>query len=397
MARGRLISAFAGFGLACLILLIATGAPSTVSNRVVVAANAALTDAGHEWANAQAKGLAVEISGTAPNANAAQGALDDLRAALKAKGGSRVSFIGDIDADSAEDAPIEPYDGDWRIVFDGDMARLTGVGPGGLERQILLETLRDGLGETHFEDQTSESETPISQKWFDAAMRTARSLPLFEEGVIDYKAGVFSVSGVARDRGALEAAKDLLAAPSAPYSIAISLNVREPAAEDEPPVEDAEPDAEIVPSAPQIDPLALAQERADICNKALQRGLADFHIRFDSNSSEIDRGVARLLTDIAGIMRRCGRVRIEIAGHTDATGNETRNVALSQARARSVRAFLLNQGVGSASLSARGYGSARPLANNATERGRAQNRRIELIATPFPSIAADNNNEETTP
>ena len=69
-------------------------------------------------------------------------------------------------------------------------------------------------------------------------------------------------------------------------------------------------------------------------------------------------------------------MRLEISGHTDATGPEHLKRSLSQARADTVRRFLITQGVDEGRLSARGYGDTLPVADNRTEAGRALNRRV---------------------
>ena len=71
-------------------------------------------------------------------------------------------------------------------------------------------------------------------------------------------------------------------------------------------------------------------------------------------------------------------VRVEISGHTDSTGDSKKNMVLSKQRAESVRAFLIKQGCNASQLTAKGYGASRPIADNDTEEGKQQNRRVEL-------------------
>ena len=69
---------------------------------------------------------------------------------------------------------------------------------------------------------------------------------------------------------------------------------------------------------------------------------------------------------------------LQVGGHTDNTGDPAANQRLSQQRAEAVRDYLVARGVPAASLTARGFGSADPVADNATEAGRFRNRRIEF-------------------
>jgi outer membrane protein OmpA-like peptidoglycan-associated protein len=68
---------------------------------------------------------------------------------------------------------------------------------------------------------------------------------------------------------------------------------------------------------------------------------------------------------------------LEIGGYTDNVGNPTANQRISQQRADAVRRFLIEKGVSSDSLVAKGYGDSNPIASNDTEDGRFKNRRIE--------------------
>jgi OOP family OmpA-OmpF porin len=82
---------------------------------------------------------------------------------------------------------------------------------------------------------------------------------------------------------------------------------------------------------------------------------------------------------IGRMLLKYPKLQIEVAGYTDNVGNEEENVTLSQARADAVRRFLTGVAPSLAPmLRARGYGSADPRADNATEQGRLQNRRVEL-------------------
>ena len=79
------------------------------------------------------------------------------------------------------------------------------------------------------------------------------------------------------------------------------------------------------------------------------------------------------------LLREDPALRLSIDGHTDASGDAAHNLRLSEARARSVVAALTGQGIDAARLEAKGHGQSRPVADNATDDGRAKNRRVELV------------------
>jgi OOP family OmpA-OmpF porin len=85
--------------------------------------------------------------------------------------------------------------------------------------------------------------------------------------------------------------------------------------------------------------------------------------------------------DAMAIVRHHPNATFEVAGHTDAVGNDAYNQSLSQRRANNVRAYLVQQGVNEASMTAVGYGESQPVADNGTAAGRAENRRVELRIT----------------
>lgn len=84
----------------------------------------------------------------------------------------------------------------------------------------------------------------------------------------------------------------------------------------------------------------------------------------------------------AAVLRRCGRVRVIVIGHTDSSGRDEINQRLSLRRARNIQAIIEGFGVGDASIASAGRGASMPIADNATAIGRARNRRIEFSFAP---------------
>ena len=72
---------------------------------------------------------------------------------------------------------------------------------------------------------------------------------------------------------------------------------------------------------------------------------------------------------------------MSISGHTDSSGDAASNQSLSQARADSVRSYLISKGIAAARMTAAGFGQTKPIADNATPDGRRRNRRIEFAVT----------------
>ena len=123
---------------------------------------------------------------------------------------------------------------------------------------------------------------------------------------------------------------------------------------------------------------ALSSLRSGFTAADLTNALNTNVINFPSGSAQIPRESMPVLEQSASAIKSApaGTV-LEVGGHTDNRGNSTANLGLSQRRADSVRRFLIDKGVKSDSLVAKGYGDSNPIASNDTDEGRFKNRRIE--------------------
>jgi outer membrane protein OmpA-like peptidoglycan-associated protein len=101
-------------------------------------------------------------------------------------------------------------------------------------------------------------------------------------------------------------------------------------------------------------------------------------IQFAVNSSELTAASKTNLDDLARILNKYGDTNVLIEGHTDSTGKLEYNQTLSEKRAASVSNYLKTHGVTQVRLSNVGYGPEQPVADNGTEAGRQQNRRVEV-------------------
>ena len=104
-----------------------------------------------------------------------------------------------------------------------------------------------------------------------------------------------------------------------------------------------------------------------------------YGILFDLDSAVIRTESKPVLDEVLGLLRGEPDWKLLIEGHTDATGGDAHNQTLSQQRADSVKAYLVAAGIAAGRLQTQGYGESKPVADNATELGRAQNRRVELV------------------
>jgi OmpA-OmpF porin, OOP family len=116
-----------------------------------------------------------------------------------------------------------------------------------------------------------------------------------------------------------------------------------------------------------------------VCQQLFSGLLAKGKIRFESGRATIDPDSAGLLDRLIETALRCPSANIEIAGHTDADGEDGFNQALSEKRAQAVTDFLVKAGLPAERFTAMGYGSTQPVASNDTEEGKAQNRRIDFV------------------
>ncbi len=101
-------------------------------------------------------------------------------------------------------------------------------------------------------------------------------------------------------------------------------------------------------------------------------------VEFDSGKASITPAGLVILDQMAAVMLKLRGRKVEVIGHTDDIGLRASNVALSEARAEAVRAYLASKGVVADTVLVSGQGPDRPVASNATAAGRARNRRIEF-------------------
>jgi outer membrane protein OmpA-like peptidoglycan-associated protein len=136
------------------------------------------------------------------------------------------------------------------------------------------------------------------------------------------------------------------------------------------------------------DKAAMRTRLSEQLNKVLQtrdsaRGLivSMSDVLFDTGKYSLKPGAREKLAKVAGILVSYPGLNIEVGGYTDNVGGDAMNQTLSDNRANSVRDYLVQQGVGPNSVSAKGFGETSPVASNDNSAGRQQNRRVELLVS----------------
>jgi outer membrane protein OmpA-like peptidoglycan-associated protein len=106
------------------------------------------------------------------------------------------------------------------------------------------------------------------------------------------------------------------------------------------------------------------------------------NITFALNSSDLNAQFFNALDGVSMVLKEYDKTVIEVAGHTDSSGSDQYNQALSERRAQAVAGYLSSHGVKTQRLITIGAGEGHPVASNDTETGRAQNRRVEMTIVP---------------
>lgn len=137
------------------------------------------------------------------------------------------------------------------------------------------------------------------------------------------------------------------------------------------------------PSASPTPAPAPAPSRAGDCGtlQADITALMRTPVTFATNGYTLSRGTQQQLIRVAEKVKGCHSAHLTVNGYTDNTGNDGINVPLSASRAKSVATFLVAHGVPADSITSKGFGSADPVASNATPSGRAHNRRVAITVS----------------
>jgi OOP family OmpA-OmpF porin len=203
--------------------------------------------------------------------------------------------------------------------------------------------------------------------WSVRVLAGIESLSLLVNGARTGAPDLVSLRGISeREQASAEIAALLADKLGGAGTFSLDITYRAP-----PPPEDAAPDP-------------------DVCEAQLKAVQVESKISFEPGSAKIAADALSTMNEIADILSKCGDIRLEIQGHTDSQGRGEMNQQLSQARAQSVLNELRARRVLTSTYVAVGYGETQPIADNGTEAGRADNRRIAFrLIRPEPVLEVE--------
>jgi len=305
-----------------------------------------LSAQGIDWATVKThdRGRDVLLSGSAPTEEAKATALQLAREHAVYKGGyevaNRVDWEGDI---------VKPLvEGNLHIsVVDGKVT-LAGVVSSEAEKAALLDAAVAKYGADNVVDQLTVAENIKPFSGIDGIL-SAFDL---NDGVLKIKDGQITLSGEVTSAELKDSiAANMAALLGSGYDISNRLKVKE---------------------------VIVVPVENTICQTKLVELMDESKVYFESSKATIKAESDVLLSNISEVLQDCPKANILISGHTDNTGPESLNAPLSENRAKAVLNVLVAKGVPVERLSAQGFGSLNPIADNTNKEGRAINRRIEF-------------------
>ncbi len=335
-------------GLLLLLLFALTfGAKSWVQSDVARSTRDALRDAGLGWVKVQVSGQNVHLTGVQPKSGDGDRAVSIASAA---EGGTWLGlFDATIDVTSRFQAPPPPPappppSKPCEFVFrrSADKLVLNGELPSGSAKKAALErAAKIGGAKVEHQLRVLSQGAPV---WAAVAQHGLEILQGCQTGKFEVSGGFVDVlcKLPESEKAAMDA--KIRAGKSARYLRKVEL---------------------------------LSAEAVESCEAELAKVLLGSVIEFSTGSAKIRPSASKILERVAKSARTCpGTLRIE--GHTDDVGEPQKNLELSRQRAGAVRTALIQRGLSAQRLRAVGFGETRPVADNAAEKGRRKNRRIEV-------------------
>jgi OOP family OmpA-OmpF porin len=283
----------------------------------------------------------LEVSGETDDYAAAQSVPNDVKAAAgqSCEATTNIKFTGQMKTDLT-----------WNATRDASgLVTLEGEAPDDPSRTRLVDTARQIYAGSSIADHM-KIVGASAEPWMSATRIALEQLARLRRGDVSLSAKELTIKGATDNE---QVAKD----------------IRSVLSTDLPPG---------LKGTDAITVMTAEEKAADSCQSLMRQTTAKGMINFERAKADLTPDSTQTLKDLVEIANECPAFSIQIEGHTDAEGTNERNQKLSDRRAQAVADFLARNGVDAKRLTTVGYGATRPVAENATEEGRAKNRRIEF-------------------
>ncbi len=342
-------------------LCVMTNAPR-IEAELEKRATDSIASLGAGWADVEADGRDIIISGTPPDADASA----QLGEAVESITGVRtVRFVSATVTETATTTSIptpdpvftaERQSPETPIVLGGVIPPM----PDGESLANLLSSQQLQLQLDVDELVTADVHLKGAPEILAAAIGVSA---LLDKGKVDIRPGHIVVTGTPRDKEGAAAIREK-------FSPFLGLGYVLEMAE--------QGDEQPATAAIAAGSSAGGDSALNLCQQQIDSSLAEGGIRFRNSSAVLQHDSMPLLEQLAAMLKACPGSVVVITGHTDSRGDAAANQRLSEARANAVGDFLRKQGLAPSRIKTRGAGEAEPVASNNTADGRARNRRIEM-------------------
>ncbi len=239
--------------------------------------------------------------------------------------------------------------------------------------KALREAAIASHGEANVQDRVLDLDIPVAEGMPEIAIATLNKLSDLKSGEAVIIGDKIEFKGVGATKEAVAQVESQLKAEIPKnYELNFNLSI-------------AESGNPVIPAPVQNNktdkkPTEKLAKAADLkrCQRQFNNVLRRNKVRFNSSKAVVKRSSFRGLQRIVAVAKRCPGMKITVHGHTDSSGRNKLNRALSKKRARAVATYLAKKGIPRKYLTSIGHGSSRSIANNKTTKGRARNRRIEI-------------------
>ncbi len=353
-----------GAGIAAFTMLAAMFGPhivsmSAIQGKLQTRVEQALSAKGFRDIAVKMDGQTAILTGAAPSAELKETA----HAAALTAAGPGGPYLGGVTAvkdETVVGARVSPYG--WNAEKSGEALTLAGHVPSETTRDRLMDVTRQRFPGATVTDRMTLAFGAPTGDWPAMAADALTQLSKMKRGKARLVDDRLTLVGEGDQAAVAEVRAHYQEPLAAPFTLAaVDLTVEGQSL-----------------GIAEIEGLNLSEASAETCQRAFSQLMRANVIKFDSGSAAVDPASIALLDNLAAVARRCDQYTIAVSGHTDNEGDAQSNLALSLARAESVRDYLAGQGVARDRLTAESFGQDKPRAPNTTATNRARNRRIEF-------------------